>query len=112
MPENLLTFYRNEFQAAATITLSRQPHSKAIIRYSLKNTNKQAYLVSSSKGVLLEHQSNLYIDVLINENHPLEQCLLDRFRIDIKVDGKAPFSKVLKVAMYTICHSEITENRP
>lgn len=49
-PQGILTFFRNEYQSAATITIVRQPSCKQPLRYVLKTTHKEAYLVSKAKG--------------------------------------------------------------
>jgi hypothetical protein len=45
---------------------------------------------------------------MINDTVPLENCLLDRFKLIIEVEGKPEaIEKTFNVAMYTSYHSEI-----
>lgn len=49
-PENVIVFYRNEFQSASSIKITKSKSFKEAVRFQLKTTNKASYLVSESSG--------------------------------------------------------------
>lgn len=107
-PENVIVFYRNEFQSASTIKISKNAALKEPLKFQLKTTNKAAYLVSESSGELSSGHLTRYINILINEQFPLEQCLHDRFKLLIFIPGLPPIEKKFKVIMYAFCDAVTT----
>jgi SET domain-containing protein len=89
-PEHVLTFERDKFQSTATITIKRSPHYKKPIHYQLKTTHKQAYVVSSAKGEITAEEKDRDIHIEIDEGYPLEQCLLDRFKLIVCTQDREP----------------------
>ncbi len=45
-PSNVIVFYRNEFESASTIKITKDAALNKPIKFQLKTTNKAAYLVS------------------------------------------------------------------
>lgn len=98
-PENVIVFYRNEFQSASTIKITKSSSLNSALRFQLKCTNRYAYLVSESSGVIDVGTKDKYISILIKEQTPLEQCLHDRFKLLITLPGKPPLERKFKVIM-------------
>lgn len=104
-------FYRNEFQSASTIKIIKPLSVEGPLHFQLQTTNRNAYLVSETSGNMIQSQTVRYINILIKEQTPLEQCLHDRFKLLVTVPNKPPIERKFKVIMYSTLHLETTRNK-